>query len=335
MIYKWLIPEWQRLNRHRARLPHALLICGRPGVGKSMLADVFAQSLLCERPAQDGQPCQACDSCNWYALGNHPDFRRLEPESMAADTADDPPARKEKKKSDQIRIEQVRATEGFLAVGTHRGGLRIILIDPAEAMNASAQGALLKNLEEPPPQTLYLLACSRVERLLTTIRSRCLAVPIGIPERATALAWLTGEGISDAPAALAAAAGAPLAAVSAAESESARRAFLSQLADPEADPLAIALACDRLEPALVVGWLQRWVCDLLSARAAGTIRYNLDARDALLRICRTPSAAALAGLMRRLGEARALAQHPLNARLFFEDLLLQYRIVISTAYGRA
>ena len=327
MIFEWQIPAWKALVGHRDKLPHALLVSGRPGLGKSGLADTLAKALLCEAPRPDGQPCDACQACNWFAQGNHPDFRRLQPESMAPEAEDETPAKKEKKKSDQIKIEQVRATEGFLAVGTHRGGARIILIDPADAMNPAAQSALLKNLEEPPPGTLYLLVTSRPRRLLPTIRSRCMGAPVAAPEPHAALDWLADQGMPNAEAALAAAAGAPLAALAAAEAEPARQAFLNRLADPSCDPLALAQSCESVEPALVVGWMQRWVYDLLSARCAGRIRYNVDARAAIEKISQPLHAARLARLLRKLGEARGLAQHPLNARLFFEDLLLQYRAV--------
>ncbi len=331
MIYDWQIPAWMALAAQRAKLPHALLISGRPGLGKSALAETFAQALLCQQPRPDGLPCDSCQACNWFVKGNHPDFRRLQPESLVQGTEDEPPARKEKKKSDQIKIEQIRGTEGFLSVGTHRGGARIILIDPADAMNQPAQSALLKNLEEPPPGTLYLLVTSRPQRLLATIRSRCLASPVAAPASAPALAWLAAQGMRDGESALAAAAGAPLAALKLAETEDARRSFISKLAERDADPLALAQACDGMDPVVVVGWLQRWVYDLLLSRSAGRIRYNHDARPAIETIAKGLEARALAGLLRRLGEARALARHPLNARLYFEDLLLQYRSTVAPA----
>jgi DNA polymerase-3 subunit delta' len=333
-ILNWQIAAWSQLLAHREKLPHALLVSGRPGLGKSALAEAFAMGLLCDRASKDGRPCGECQSCNWFSQGNHPDFRRLQPESMAPESEEESPAKKEKKKSDQIKIEQIRATEAFLAVGTHRGGARVILIDPADAMNATAQSALLKNLEEPPPGTVYLLVTSRPQRMLPTIRSRCRAVPMGIPPAKEALAWLRAEGVDEAESALAAAAGAPLAALAAAELEPARREFLNKLSDPSSDPLALALACDVLEPALVVGWLQRWVYDLLSVRLSGRIRYNAAAKTALDRLGPAQDPTALTRLLRKLAEARGLAQHPLNTRLFFEDLLLQYRAAMVRPAGR-
>ena len=100
----------------------------------------------------------------------------------------------ERKRSEQIRIDQVRALESFIQVGSHRGR-RIILIEPAEAMNEATANALLKSLEEPPPGVHFLLVSHAAERLLPTVRSRTRAIPIQVPEQGTALSQLTANGI--------------------------------------------------------------------------------------------------------------------------------------------
>src|SRR5260221_2221215 len=100
-----------------------------------------------------------------------------------------------KKKSEQIRIEQVRELGDFLAVGTHRAGLRVILVYPAEAMNANTQNALLKNLEEPPPATVFLLVTTQPGRLLATVRSRCLRFALPFPPSEPVVRWLKQQGL--------------------------------------------------------------------------------------------------------------------------------------------
>src|SRR6266516_4200962 len=82
-----------------------------------------------------------------------------------------------------------------LAGGTHRAGLRVILVYPAEAMNANTQNALLKNLEEPPPATVFLLVTTQPERLLATVRSRCLRFALPFPPPEPVLRWLKEEGL--------------------------------------------------------------------------------------------------------------------------------------------
>ncbi len=325
MIFNWQSSAWAALSTRRAQLPQALLLVGRQGLGKSHLARVFAQSLLCERPGKDSLPCGNCQACGWFNMGNHPDYRLVQPESLMPDAEDVPAGKKEKKKSDQIRIEQIRDLEGFLAVGTHRGGMRVILIDPAEAMNFPAQNSLLKNLEEPPPSTLFLLVASQPQRLLPTVRSRCQILPVPLPAADLALEWLKEQGVDQPEAALSAAAGAPLAAVASAGFQAAQREFFSTLKDRGFDPVQLAQTCDAMEPPLVVGWLQRWVQDILQVRAIGTARYYPAFSGSLEALSKGANAAGLTRLLRRLSQARALAQHPLNSKLFYEDIFLEYR----------
>lgn len=326
MIFSWSVPAWQDLMDWRSRLPHALLLAGRPGIGKGHLAQIFAQSLLCQAPLETGVPCQVCASCGWFEQGNHPDFRLVQPDSMAPESEEEP--RKEKKKSSQIRIEQIRDLEGFLSVGTHRGGLRIILLNPAEAMNTVTQNALLKSLEEPPPSTLFLLVSSHIQKLLPTVRSRCQTALVPLPEQHAALQWLKEQGVEKPESALSAAAGAPLAALEAASLDGVLRAFLHKLQDPGFDPLDLGQSCGNLEPIVVVGWLQRWVYDVLQVRMAGVIRYFPDFASGLQAAAAQTNAVKLLELQRKLTQARGLAQHPLNPRLYYESLFMDYRNIL-------
>src|SRR6266481_8388919 len=83
MIFKWQEQPWKAWTRLRERLPHAILIQSGEGLGEFEFAKACAQSLLCERPQPDQRACGTCHACNWFSLGNHPDFRLIVPESMA------------------------------------------------------------------------------------------------------------------------------------------------------------------------------------------------------------------------------------------------------------
>jgi len=329
-MFTWHDPAWTAWARIRERLPHAVLIQSAEGLGELEFAQGVAQSLLCEKPLGDRRGCGTCAACNWLAQGNHPDFRLLVPESMAPESQEEgaEPARKEKR-SEQIRIEQVRELAEFLAVGTHRAGLRVILVYPAEAMNANTQNALLKSLEEPPPETVFLLVSTQSDRLLPTVRSRCLRFTLPLPDPEQVTRWLKDQGVDQPEAALAGAGGAPLAALKAAESEADRSRFIEGLRNPGFDPIALAETVLRVPPWELVGWLQRWSYDLLLARVAGRIRYYLDHEGAINDTSRHCEAADIAAYLRRLAQARSLARHPLNAKLFIEDLLLQYQRLIA------
>src|SRR3981189_1063436 len=158
MIFKFQERAWKAWVQLRERLPHAILMQSGEGMGEFEFAQACAQSLLCEESGPDRRDGGAGGSgraCGWFSQGNHPDFRLIVPESMAPESREEgtEPA---KKKSEQIRIKQVRELADFLAVGTHRGGLRVILVYPADAMHANTQNGLQKTREDPPPATVFL-----------------------------------------------------------------------------------------------------------------------------------------------------------------------------------
>src|SRR5258706_192126 len=319
-MFKWQEPNWKRWMLMRERLPHAILIQSGEGWGELEFAQSAAQSLLCEKPLADLRACGVCAACNWFSQGNHPDFRLIVPESLAPQPQEEG-ADQSKKRSEQVRIEQVRELADFLSVGTHRGGLRVILIYPAEAMNANTQNALLKSLEEPPPSTVFLLVATQPDRLAPTVCSRCMRFTLTPPESKEVLAWLREQGVERAESALAAVGGAPLAALKSLETEPHRLAFIEGIRRSHFDPIAVAGTVERVPPWDVVGWLQRWSFDLLLARATGRVRYHIGDEQLIADLSQRCEPASIAAYLRRLAQARALARHPLNAKLFVEDLL--------------
>ena len=132
-----------------------------------------------------------------------------------SDTDEEAPTSKRatKQPSIEIKVDQVRELADFLYVRSHRGGVRLALVHPAEDMNENAANALLKGLEEPPAGAMFILVSHRPAQLLPTIRSRCVAVPVPIPPREAALQWLLSQNIKEAERWLAYAGGAPLRAV--------------------------------------------------------------------------------------------------------------------------
>jgi DNA polymerase III subunit delta' len=340
MIYPWQTDDWQRLQQLRPQWPHALLMHGEPGIGKFQFAQHLAQGLLCETPAANGEPCGTCPACHWFSQGNHPDYRVVLPEILAglaaagadaeasSDKADDDGGKKTRQPSKEIKIEQVRALLDFCALGSHRGGARVVLLYPAEALNVAAANALLKTLEEPPSGVLFLLVSARVDRLLPTIISRCRQWPMRMPNADEARTWLAAQGIDDAAGLLAEAGGAPLAALALASDENrALRDFtLAQLAaGPNCDAFACGENLQKLPMPLVLGWLQRWLYDVLAQRTAGRPRYFPAAAKSLARCAQSADPAALARYIKTVTRQRAVENHPLNARLVFEELFLAYR----------
>ena len=343
-IYPWQAEAWTSVQHLRAKLPHALLLHGAAGTGKTDFAARFAQSLLCQRPLADGHPCDQCPACGWFVQYSHPDFRRLRPDILddgdgEADVdaeADIKSATKTAKAtkapSKDIRIEQVRALAGFMNLSTHRNGYRVVLLYPAETMNNASANALLKTLEEPPANTLLLLVSNRIDRLLPTILSRCRKFAMPVPDQAQALSWLQTQGVTEPDLWLAEQGGAPLAAL--AQAQAGGRAeldeFLQQLARPGRDA-ALAMA-EKLQKAAVpelVAWLQRWLFDVFSCKLSGTIRYYPRHREQLTALAARADVTALMAGLQAVAQRRAVAEHPLAPKLFIEDMLLDYARIFS------
>ena len=93
-MYSWQKNQWQHIT-HRARLPHALLLRGRAGIGKHDFANCLSKALLCDAPTEDKKACGYCPSCLWFAEGGHPDFKLISPEDAdGAENSDEAPKKK-------------------------------------------------------------------------------------------------------------------------------------------------------------------------------------------------------------------------------------------------
>jgi len=308
---------WRRLASLAERAPHALLLHGPEGVGKLQLAERFAQLLLCEAAKPRDEPCGKCDGCRWFLAGHHPDVRFVEPEAISRRPAADEGEGSEKSKgkpSLEIKIDQVRDLADFVNLVSHRGGKRIVIVHPAEAMNGPAANAVLKSLEEPPDSAMFVLVSHRAARLLPTVRSRCVPVPVPLPAPEVARTWLENEGIEDAGRRLAFAGGAPLKAFQDAKSGRGERAddILDALATGSLDRLQGPRDREALE--LLAEVLQRRAYDQAVASFGLQGKYGSQGPQA-------GSGRDWLAYLRKLGRDRALARHPVNPALHAMEML--------------
>lgn len=157
---------------HRAgKLPHALLFAGPPGIGKATLAFHLAHHLFrhpepARAPETLAAPDPASTPFRLVANAAHPSLLHLTR----------PPADSGKGFKTVLSVDEVRKVGRLLSLTAHDGGWRVVIVDPADDMNRSAANALLKNLEEPPARTIFILIAHAPGSLLPTIRSRCQVI---------------------------------------------------------------------------------------------------------------------------------------------------------------
>ena len=193
------LPERARTRGHTAALaaagamvrgptPHAVLLSGPAGVGKTTLARDLAAGLLCTAPAPADRPCRACRGCRMVAHGGHPDLHLLGPEGPGAQIVIG---------GRDAKTRGVRDLTEALAMMPMEGGARVAIVSAAHRMNEDAQAALLKTLEEPPAGVTIILCADDEDRLLPTVLSRCARLRLGRVARRDVEAILLERGIDD------------------------------------------------------------------------------------------------------------------------------------------
>jgi len=312
----WLAPARGALARalESARLPHAVLLQGLPGLGKAALAQWLARLALCDQPGE--APCGACVSCHLHATDTHPDLMRV---GLVEDRK-------------QVAVEDIRELTARLGLKSFRGGRKVGIVDPADAMNLSGANALLKTLEEPPPGTLLILTVARPDRLPATVASRCQRVAIAVPETAVALAWLAeqagagGEGGVDWAGPLALAAGAPLGALRLAERGGATldrdmAEIPAMLSQGNADLVGLAERFQQHLPAERLRWMENWVTDRIRKGLTATVPGHSPSTPGLPAVARTRHIQSLFGALDELRAAQAALGGSANVALLWERLL--------------
>jgi len=321
-IYPWHLPQWTQICQSIAsgRLAHALLLLGTEGLGKKHFANSLAHTLLCNKPSEQGQPCNECHSCHMVIAKTHPDLMLIEPEEPGK----------------LIGVDVIRDVVKFVNETTMQGGYRVIIIHPATAMNVNAANALLKTLEEPTAKTLIMLVSDQSSRLPATIISRCQKIAFSKPTLDVAIDWLRSqvkEGEHDLALLLKLTDGAPLRAHQWIETN--KLAFRSDLYQAlqslhlgQADPLVIAVKWQDTHLVSMIDLLHSFVSDILWFQLTQdpSSLVNADYQDHIIQTSQKAHKDKLLGFIDYLQQGRAtlLAGIHLNKQLLLEDILIRW-----------
>jgi DNA polymerase-3 subunit delta' len=322
----------------RERVPPALLITGRDGTGRFLVAKELARALNC-RSDGDVRPCGVCLPCTKIESGSHPDFIRVTLEEGKS----------------EVSIAQVRGLLDELALAPVEGKKRVFVIDPADLMNDFGQDALLKALEEPPARSHLILIARHEAALLRTIASRCFVLALGELEPDEVKAVVEKKGVESKEAALRAAwsGGSPGVALRPQHVEriTCARAFIEALASGEArkNPLLVAgdliakAAPKNSEPALrregaleITDILGRVLRDALERAVGAQTPIRSGAADALVAKLAQAGPDRIASAIDTVQKIEEAIANNQNVNLALEGLVLEtsHALTPEVALGR-
>ena len=307
---------------------HAYLLLGSPQIGKTTLARLFAQALLCTA-AHEARPCGACRSCRLFEAGSHPDFRFVQPLDKDGNVDRAGGMLREQQATEIIREAALRPVEATR---------KIFLLQDVQSANPTFANKLLKTLEEPPAHVTLLLTATDRSQLLPTIVSRCQLLELRplssetveqalvqrwqvAAERARLLARLSGGRLGWAVQQLDDAAG------SAQRSE--QLAWLEEMLTAnriQRLDRAAKLAGERDSQTLfglLATWTSWWRDVMLVQNHCADLCTNLDQQERLARVAEQLRADAVEHFLHTLQQTEAYLQHTTNTRLALDVLLLE------------
>jgi DNA polymerase-3 subunit delta' len=310
--------ETLRQSLEKNRLHHAFLFLGAEGVGKRTVALSLAMAVQCLEKV--GDFCNICANCVKIRSGHHPDVRLL---GLL-------PQRKE------ISIQQVREMERELNFHPFSGRKKIAIVDPAALMNASAQNALLKTLEEPPRDSLLILISTGIGGLLPTLLSRCLRLSFPpLPVELVTRFLVSERGIKQEKAEiLAAMTMGSLGAAIRLEAEDLleKRKIWAEKIDSlerenyrEGMVLAEEFAGTREKSLEFLEWLEGWYRDILVYHATENLQgiRNFDMEKEIKNQARLYKLERILFLLAHAVRTRARVQRNVNRRMALENLFVE------------
>jgi DNA polymerase III subunit delta' len=172
MLPPWLVPYQQQFGALLARqqLAHGILLSGPEGIGKHLLANWLAATLLCT--ANSEKPCAECKSCLLRQAGSHADMLMIDSSGST------------------IGVDAVRQLSQFMQGRAQQQQNKVVLLPCAEKLTEAAANALLKTLEEPPQNSYLILTSSAATTLAATLLSRCQQWSLALETGEQTVQWL-------------------------------------------------------------------------------------------------------------------------------------------------
>jgi DNA polymerase-3 subunit delta' len=315
----WLHHPFMQLQQHQG---HALLLHGPQGAGQFELAALLAQKWLCEGKTTSSLACGQCPSCHYLKSRTHPDLQLLAPQHMRIAlqwNEDESSVAAGAKPSKVIKVADARSAIAWSHQTATRGHGKVLIIYPADSLNAESANTLLKTLEEPADGLRIIMCADDPQALMPTLRSRCQLWAMHLPNYQDALEWLGQQGLPniEIPVLLKAFGGSPMAVLAAHQAGLSAKDWQQLPAMlKHAKPEDIA-KYSRWSIPIFIQALQRLCVDLMALHYGGSVRYFDEATLNL-----GFSIEQLSHWWKELQRAARHQDHPLSAGLLMESLVL-------------
>ena len=318
-FYPWQTQQIDTLlaQMGTGKLPHAILLTGAQGIGKTDFALAFVQRLFCQQ-ALGVKACGQCEACHMLEVETHPDIKRI-----------GPPEGKQ-----NIVVDQIRDLIEYVSLTPHSSTKKVAVIEQADLLNVNAANSLLKTLEEPPESSMLILVTHRPDRLLPTIRSRCQQMLFATPDYAQAKEWLLPQlkNKADVEALLALSAGAPLKALTYAEDKVLEKrknlfAEVEQLVTGKKSPVDVAKSWYKNDFDLVINCLTSWMIDMIRLKAdqRKSVINNPDIRELLDKFARNSGLRNMMDFYQKLTKTGQLTKSNINPQMILEDVFIEWK----------
>ncbi len=325
-LYPWLFDAFKQLTAYieAQRVPHAMLISGAAGIGKTMLAQSFAKRLLCESTGNTQSACHHCQSCRLFEAGNHPDFYWIQPAEAGK----------------RIVVDEIRQLNQNLKLLPQYNQFRVVMICLAEQFNAAAANSFLKTLEEPGQRTIFLLVSNAPSAVMPTILTRCQQMRIPMPPIDVVSQWLSeSQHIENAHALAVFSGGAPLYALElAANGEYENKLTVLKLFNvtqfKDFPAISITEIWTKYSAEFVIYILITGTLDMIRLTMDSEMHtvalYHPDQKKQLSQTAGLVSVKSLFGFLDQVYKAKQLLTSQVNMQLVYEGFFIQWQSILDS-----